>query len=100
MNSKEMQIIVLNIKPDLLSRFTRGVGILLPKIYYSISLACGSPQWANDIWCDDQNNNAACNYDGGACCNNTFSGWNVFCNACQCLDPNPPAGGKQLISAG
>ena len=35
---------------------------------------CGSPQWANDQWCDDENNNANCNYDGGACCFNNFSG--------------------------
>ena len=35
---------------------------------------CGSPQWANDMYCDDENNNASCNYDGGACCSNSASG--------------------------
>ena len=35
---------------------------------------CGSPQWANDQWCNDENNNANCNYDGGACCFNNFPG--------------------------
>ena len=35
---------------------------------------CGSPQWANDMYCDDENNNASCNYDGGACCGNSASG--------------------------
>merc|ERR1711971_1511869 len=35
---------------------------------------CGSPQWATDQWCDDENNNADCNWDGGACCNNDFGG--------------------------
>jgi hypothetical protein len=40
---------------------------------------CGSPQWSNDKWCDDDNNNAGCNFDGGACCNNFFSGWNTYC---------------------
>ena len=49
---------------------------------------CGSPAWANDQWCDDENNNANCNWDGGACCNNDFSGWDTYCNACECLDPN------------
>merc|ERR1712051_490124 len=49
---------------------------------------CGSPQWANDQWCDDENNNANCNYDGGACCFNNFSGWNNYCTDCACLDPN------------
>ena len=49
---------------------------------------CGSPQWANDEWCDDENNNAECNWDGGACCNNTEAGWDNYCSACECLDPN------------
>merc|ERR1711971_825142 len=39
---------------------------------------CGSPQWANDQWCDDENNNADCNWDGGACCNNSFGGWDTY----------------------
>ena len=41
------------------------------------STGCESPQWANDQWCDDENNNADCNYDGGACCNNNVSGMNA-----------------------
>ena len=41
--------------------------------------SCGSPQWANDKWCDDENNNAGCNFDGGACCNNDHIGWNTYC---------------------
>ena len=49
---------------------------------------CGSPSWANDQWCDDENNNANCNWDGGACCNNDFTGWDTYCNTCECLDPN------------
>jgi len=49
---------------------------------------CGSPQWATDEWCDDENNNADCNYDGGACCSNTFGGWDSYCTDCECKDPN------------
>merc|ERR1712110_297648 len=44
---------------------------------------CGSPHTSKDKYCDDENNNAACNFDGGACC-----GPNViktFCKKCQCL---------------
>ena len=41
---------------------------------------CGSPQWAEDQWCDDENNNADCNWDGGACCNNAFGGWDTYCS--------------------
>jgi len=43
---------------------------------------CGLPHYSKDKWCDDENNNAACNFDGGACC-----GPNViktYCNICQC----------------
>ena len=36
-----------------------------------------SPQWANDQWCDDENNNP--NFDGRACCNNNNSGWDTYC---------------------
>jgi len=44
---------------------------------------CGFPQYSKDKWCDDENNNAACNFDGGACC-----GANViktYCKKCECL---------------
>merc|ERR1712183_35305 len=53
---------------------------------------CGYPQWANDKYCDDENNNASCNWDGGACCNNNQSYWDHFCKACECLDPNAQDG--------
>lgn len=49
---------------------------------------CGSPDWANDQFCDDENNNADCNWDGGACCANNASGWDDWCTDCECLDPN------------
>jgi len=44
---------------------------------------CGLPQYSKDKFCEDENNNAACNFDGGACC-----GPNViktYCTKCQCL---------------
>merc|ERR1712203_788493 len=46
---------------------------------------CGSPQWANDENCDDENNTAECNFDGGACCNNNIVGWDTYCTDCECL---------------
>merc|ERR1712113_218903 len=49
---------------------------------------CGSPQWQGDGYCDDDNNNEECNYDGGDCCNNDNDGWDTFCNDCKCKDPN------------
>jgi len=55
--------------------------------------ACGSPQYANDNFCDDDNNKASCNYDGGACCNHdrwTFKGWDNYCTECKCKEPKRP----------
>jgi hypothetical protein len=36
--------------------------------------------WISDQFCDIQNNNAACKYDGGDCCNNSNPIWNIYCN--------------------
>jgi hypothetical protein len=43
----------------------------------------GESKWIGDGFCDDFNNNIACNYDDGDCC-----GWssvkNNFCIICAC----------------
>jgi len=41
--------------------------------------------WIGDNYCDDENNNAACQFDGGDCCNNSAPNWDWYCSACQCL---------------
>ena len=46
---------------------------------------CGSPQWFGDNYCDDENNNEACGWDGGDCCGEIND---AYCSACECLDPN------------
>ena len=46
---------------------------------------CSTPSWKGDSYCDDENNNCGCEWDGGDCC-----GDNVitdYCSACECLDP-------------
>merc|ERR1719361_914324 len=48
--------------------------------------ACGSPQWQGDNYCDDENNNAGCGYDGGDCCGDDVN--TQYCSACECLDPS------------
>ena len=51
----------------------------------------GNPSWIGDGYCDDNNNNMDCSYDGGDCC-----GCNVetsYCSVCGCLDPNGSGGG-------
>merc|ERR1739848_319977 len=50
------------------------------------SNGCGFPQWKGDGYCDDENNNDSCNYDGGDCCGDDVN--TSFCSACQCLDPD------------
>merc|ERR1711981_671476 len=52
---------------------------------------CGSPNWKGDGRCDDQNNNAGCEYDGGDCCPLTVPNGEVktnHCEQCECLDPD------------
>ena len=48
--------------------------------------ACGSPQWFGDNYCDDENNNEECGWDGGDCCGDDVN--TDYCSACECLDPN------------
>ena len=64
-------------------------------INFEIFLApnCAYPNYFADTYCDDYNNNAECNYDGGDCCNNGRDGWNKYCSACECKDPS----GKEPI---
>ena len=62
------------------------MGSTYPPITTPPNNGCGSPSWANDQWCDDENNNAQCNWDGGACCNNNYSGWDTYCTDCECKE--------------
>ena len=41
----------------------------------------GNPGWIGDNICDDANNNAGCNYDGGDCCGD---GNTSYCIECIC----------------
>ena len=56
---------------------------------------CGSPQWFGDNYCDDENNNAECGWDGGDCCGDNVN--TQYCSACECLDPS--AGGPTTTAA-
>ena len=49
---------------------------------------CEEPEWQGDGYCDDENNVAACHWDGGDCCNNDVPDYDNFCLECQCLGPN------------
>merc|ERR1712224_694361 len=52
---------------------------------------CGQPKYKGDGNCDDENNNAGCDFDGGDCCVKSLGGPVIkdYCKACKCLDPNP-----------
>ena len=50
--------------------------------------ACSSPniQYIGIGWCFDENNNAACGFDGGDCCGPDVK--TAFCTECECLGEN------------
>merc|ERR1712179_222498 len=58
---------------------------------------CAVPSWEGDSLCDDINNNEGCNWDGGDCCPpHSWTFWNLFCEDCQCLDPNADSTAEEL----
>ena len=50
------------------------------------SETCGDPSRKGNHYCDDENNNCGCDWDGGDCCGNNVN--TQYCSACECLDPN------------
>ena len=40
--------------------------------------------WIGDAYCDDINNNVACNFDGGDCCGSNVN--TEYCLECLCLE--------------
>merc|ERR1712072_1481943 len=48
---------------------------------------CAAPDWKGDGWCNLENNNAGCDYDGGDCCKATCvdADWGPSCTT-----PNNP----------
>ena len=50
---------------------------------------CPTPWLAADGYCQDETNNADCNYDGGDCCGTCVV--TDYCSDCQCLSGVTPA---------
>ena len=50
------------------------------------------PQWKGDKWCDDDNNNCGCQWDGGDCCGDDVETY--YCKKCECLEEKAPDAGK------
>ena len=44
----------------------------------------GKPEWIQDGFCDDRNNNEGCDFDGGDCCGQASVN-KRFCSECKCL---------------
>ena len=60
----------------------------IPTTITSSKYDCALPDNANDEYCHDENNNAGCNYDGGACCpgDDPPRLWDAYCSVCECLE--------------
>ena len=41
--------------------------------------------WIGNNYCNDENNNIECEWDGGDCCGDNVN--IAYCTFCQCLDP-------------
>jgi len=52
---------------------------------------CHTVEYAHDDYCDDENNTAECNYDGGDCCTRKILNWTDYCSDCQCIFPDSTA---------
>ena len=66
--------------------FEQSAKKLSPKLPGDCSASCGQAKWVGDGYCDDNNNNCGCNWDGGDCCG-PFSG-DDYCDSCDCKDPD------------
>ena len=49
------------------------------------SLGCEFPQFFDDDWCDDGNNNLECDFDGGDCCTAAAAAGQSSCTVCECI---------------
>ena len=62
-------------------------------LFIFILPACSSPfpyligtSLIGDGWCEDENNNAGCGFDGGDCCGPDVK--TAYCSDCECLGEN------------
>ena len=76
--------------PPILSFLSREIGATLVHNWFCIP-ACSSPfpHYIGDGWCEDENNNAGCGFDGGDCCGPDVK--TSYCSACECLGENIPS---------
>ena len=68
----------------------RGMGTGMGTGMGGVNGLCKYPHYQGDGYCDDDNNNQGCFYDGGDCCGDNVLEY--FCKECLCLDPNSHTG--------
>ena len=72
----------------MLNAFADFLMIVLLNIHLLIA-GCEIPEYYGDNYCDDENNNEACFFDGGDCCGSNVN--TNCCTECLCLG----GGGKR-----
>ena len=67
--------------------FCKNFWVQLTCVWFFIP-ACSSPipHYIGDGWCDDENNNNGCGFDGGDCCGPDVK--TQYCSECECLGEN------------
>ena len=53
-------------------------------------------QFIGDDYCDDENNNAECQFDNGDCCGSNVN--TKYCTECQCLSDEGSIGGNWITT--
>ncbi len=64
--------------------------------------SCGLPSFKGDKYCDDENNNKGCSYDGGDCCADEVKGgipYCTYCTTCLCHIDQKHACSKEATTA-
>ena len=64
-----------------------------------LNIVCENQMYVGDGYCDDENNNLKCNYDGGDCCLDQVL--TDYCTICTCYEnvtTRAPTTGKHIFS--
>ena len=72
----------------LVSYFFKDVALAHNNLTLTVNTGCesGYSHFIGDGYCDDENNNVGCQFDGGDCCENDYYGWDDYCDDCHCLE--------------
>ena len=72
----------------LVSYFFKDVALAHNNLTLTVNTGCesGYPHFIGDGYCEDENNNVGCQFDGGDCCENDYYGWDDYCDDCHCLE--------------